>query len=119
MGSIKRRLEHLESRLEAPADERRRATYRELLRRLTPDELDWLCEPGERAQELVPCSHVGLVQCGCHSAERKIRGFEANPHLREEYERRYKDLLARGEEIMRRDPEEARADRRGRRGIGA
>lgn len=95
MGSLGRRLERLEARSGGTDAERRAQAHREFFRRLTRDELEWLCEPGHRAQDLVPCPHVELVECGCRGADRELRGFEAHPELREEYERRFGVLLER------------------------
>jgi hypothetical protein len=105
MGGLTRRLAALEERLAVPEAEARREAYRQFLRRLTREELEWLLEPDNEAQSRVPCPHVEMLQCACRSDERRGRGFEAHPGLREEYLRRRELLFGRAEEIVRREPE--------------
>ena len=58
-------------------------------------------------------------QKACLTDERRRRGFEAHPELREEYLRRHRSLFGRAEEIMRRESERGLAGRRGRHVLGA
>jgi hypothetical protein len=118
MGRIGRRVAALEERIGASEDGARREAHREFFRR-TREELDWLLEPADEAQSRVPCPHVEMLRCGCRSDERRRRGFEAHPELREEYLRRRMSLFGRAEEIMRREPARGLAARRGRRVLGA
>ena len=103
------RLARLEERIGASEDGARREAYREFFRRLTVEELDWLLAPDDEAQSRVPCPHVEMLGCACRSDERRRRGFEAHPELREEYLRRRRSLFGRAEEIVRREPEAPRA----------
>ncbi len=105
MGIINRRLERLEEEFAIPPeDEREWQAVREFVRRLTDEELDWLSEPSEEAQDLVPCPHVESITCDCRGDGREIRGFEASPELRREAERRWQALCERQSEIMAREP---------------
>ena len=116
MGSIGRRLEALERRSKVPEDEARRGPYREMLRRLTDEELAWLGGPLEEAEALVECPIHG-PGCECRNEERGRRAHEEHPRLVREHHRRYETLLERAEEIAARGP--AAGDRKGRHGTGA
>ena len=116
--SIGRRLGLLEGQITAAEDEQRRAAYREFIERLTFEELEWLSEPGDEAESLVPCPHVELVKCGCRGPERARRGFEAYPELLAERVRRLRILNKRREEILAREPEDGATAWRKRHEIG-
>lgn len=104
MGRLGRRVEALEYRIGVPEDERQRIALRELLSRLTGEELERLAEPGEEAAALVPCPRHEPRECSCGCPERERRGLEANPKLEEERRRRWAALHERREEILAREP---------------
>ena len=114
---MNRRLQALEERIVVSEDELRKKALDEFYRHLTYEELDWLSEPGDEAQKLVPCPHVESIRCGCRGSERERRGFEAHPELWEEYLRRRKSLLDQAEEILEREPEDPAESWRRRYGI--
>jgi hypothetical protein len=95
MGSIERRVKALEERNRGSEDDLQAAELRAFYGSLSLEDLEWLCEPGDEAQSLVPCPHVEMVECDCKSDQRVRRGFEAYPELREESERRLSSLKAR------------------------
>ena len=101
--SLKRRLESLEERHRVEVASSEQEVCDEFVKRLTTEELKWLCEPSDEAQSLVPCPHIEMVSCGCKSDERGRRGFEAHPELAEEFNRRRDVLLGRVGEIMGRE----------------
>lgn len=71
--------------------------FREVLDRLTEEELDWLEEADDAAQQSVPCPHVESLRCDCRSPER----FERAPeHLQKEFDWRVDELMSRSEEIL-------------------
>lgn len=114
MGRIERRLEALEGQIKVSDEELRQRAYREFLRRLTREELDWLGAPSRGAEMLVDCPIHGLG-CGCMNEQRRQRAREEHPELYEEFERRNASLLERAEEIMQREPyQETEEDRRRR-----
>ncbi len=116
--SIDRRLERLEAQIKAPEDELRERVYREFLRHLTDEEIEWLSEPSDEAEMLVVCPLHG-PGCQCTNELRRQRAREAHPALAEEFERRNRALLARAGEILAREPEDFAASWRRRHGIGA
>lgn len=114
MGSIDRRLGRLEVLIKLPEDELRERAYRELLRRLNPEESAWLGAPLSEAEALVECPLHG-PGCACTNEPCRQRAREEHPELHAEFKRRNKSLLDRAEEIMRREPyRETSADRRRR-----
>jgi hypothetical protein len=101
--SLKRRLENLEEHHRVQFAPAKWEAWDELVKRLTTEELKWLCEPCDKAQSLVPCPHVEMVSCGCRSDERRRRGFEAHPDLVDEFVRRRDALVGRAGEIRGRE----------------
>lgn len=104
MGSLDRRLKVLEAR-SIPEDELQASARRELLRRLTDDELSELSEPSDQAAALVSCPRFESRRCDCQCAAKVERGFAEHPELREEEDRRWQALLDLGEEILARNLE--------------
>lgn len=105
MGSLERRLRSLETQ-NIPEGERYRRAERELLRRLSSEELESITAPAERAVALVPCPRFEPRQCDCQCAAKRIRGLEEHPELAEEELKAMQDLYDRREEIYARDPGE-------------
>lgn len=102
--NLRNRAENAERRVppEPTREEERDRLLERFHNRLTREELAWWREPGEQAQDLVPCPHVESIKCGCRSTARKERGFAANPQLRDEAKRRWLKLAQKGEEILAR-----------------
>lgn len=97
---LERRLAALEAQTTPPEDRE----SREIICRLTWEELTWLSEPSKEAQSRVPCPHVELISCGCRGAEREQRGFVSHPELLEKYQERWRTLEERTGEILQRGP---------------
>lgn len=101
MARLNRRVEALEVRMTIPDEELQELATRELLRRLTDEELDWLAEPADEAAALVECrSHPGH-DCAC--TERERLAIEASPECAEEMQRRWAVLCERYPEILARE----------------
>lgn len=101
MARLNRRVKNLEGRMLLPEGEARDVLVRELLSRLTDEELHWLAEPADEAAALVGCPDHPGHDCAC--IERELLALEASPELGEEMERRWRVLCERHPEIFARE----------------